>query len=280
MKVTNKQGKTVYEFGSMNEFLTYIKTNKTRYPSYVQLESARPDNYKKWYGTRSYDEAIDLCEKGWTDVSVKMTSQLKVLEQQKETQRQIKTYLSQAGFQAIIPLWLVGTPQNMMAQKFVTPKRKIVTITKSVGFRGDEKSWEIQQESMKTLMLIRMLESQGYRVNLNVINTWVANNKTITLKIRLKSAGERLNISKIAFPMCHPSMLRRLIFRFREIIPEMAGLSTIALGASQYDKKANEHALEKEEIFIPSFMKLTMDQIKTMADVELGDPKELIQKVK
>lgn len=40
-------------------------------------------------------------------------------------------------------------------------------------------------------------------------------------KFNLKSPGERLNIQKLFFPLCSPSFLRRLVFRLREVTPDI-----------------------------------------------------------
>jgi hypothetical protein len=60
------------------------------------------------------------------------------------------------------------------------------------------------------LQLVNRLEKQGYRVNLNVIFGTSKRNQVIT-KVRIKNASQRLNVKQVAFPLVHPSMLRRII---------------------------------------------------------------------
>lgn len=68
------------------------------------------------------------------------------------------------------------------------------------------------------LQLVNNLEKQGYRVILNVTMICKSSQGNIILcnKVRIKNASERLNLSKISFPMVHSSYLRRIILRWIE----------------------------------------------------------------
>lgn len=68
------------------------------------------------------------------------------------------------------------------------------------------------------LQLVNNLEKQGYRVILNVTMICKSSQGNIILcnKVRIKNASERLNLSKISFPIVHSSYLRRIIFRWIE----------------------------------------------------------------
>ena len=56
----------------------------------------------------------------------------------------------------------------------------------------------------------------GFGVNLNIFTMSQYDNQIHYAKFNLKSVAERLNIQKVFFPLCHPSFLRRLVFRLRE----------------------------------------------------------------
>lgn len=258
-----------FEFQSMGEFIKYLRDNDSTPKSYSDKYEKECTNLRyAWYGSRNLDDAIETCETGWTEKAKKLTTKIKTYSTTSDFAKYQKRFIDQAGFQPIVPLYLAGMPNNMMNSKFEQKKQKIITITKSVGYRGEVTVQQIEEESLKTLSIVKMLESKGYRVNLNICNTWRASRNTITLKINIKKANEKLNISKIAFPLTHPSMLRRLIFRFREIIPEH---DTSGGGGSMYDKQSNIAAIDpKKEIFIPSFMDLSLNEIKDLKDLESG----------
>lgn len=257
-----------FEFQSMGEFIKYLRDNDSVPKKHSdEYEQVYTNSRRAWYCSRNLDDAIEICEKGWAEKAKRLTTKIKTYTTTSDFTKYQKRFVDQAGFQPIVPLYLAGMPNNMMNSKFDQKKQKIITITKSVGYRGEVSSRQIEEESLKTLSIVQMLESKGYRINLNICNTWRAsNNNTITLKVNIKKANEKLNISKVAFPLTHPSMLRRLIFRFREIIPENEGV-----GGSMYDKHSNMAAIDpKKEIFIPSFMDMSIDEIKDLKDLESG----------
>lgn len=260
-----------FEFQSMGEFIKYLRDNdsskvKKRYSD--TYEHTYSNSRRAWYGSRNLDDAIEICENGWAEKAKRLTTKIKTYSTTSDFTKYQKRFIDQAGFQPIVPLYLAGVPNNMMNSRFEQKKQKIITITKSIGYRSDVSPMQIEQESLKTLSIIQMLESKGYRVNLNICNTWNADRNTITLKVNVKKANEKLNISKIAFPLTHPSMLRRLIFRFREVTPEH---DSYGGGGSLYDKASNICAIDpKKEIFIPSFMDMSMDEIKDLKDLESG----------
>lgn len=266
-----------FEFQSMGEFIKYLKDNESK----EYGPSHDTSNYRDGFTlTKNWDEAIETCETGWTEKAKVLTTRIKTYSTSSDFTKYQKKFIDQAGFQPIVPLYLAGMPNNMINSKFEQKKQKVITITKSVGYRGEVAAQQIEEESLKTLSLIRMLENKGYRINLNICNTWSIGRKKITIKINIKKANEKLNISKVAFPLAHPSMMRRLIFRFREVTPEHG--STWDMGGSHYDKESNIAAIDpKKEIFIPSFMKMSMDEIKDLRDIEKGfTVDDMVKKIK
>lgn len=251
----------IYEFDSMSDYIKTITTHKN--PKCVGGHSDRTDS-SRWYGTRTFDEAIKLATEGWTECAERLNKNYNVAVRQ-ENDKYFKTFLSQAGYQAIVPLWLNGCPNNMMNRKMEVKKQKVLTIVKSVGFRADASAEQIEEESIKTLVLVNMLEKKGYRVNLYTLNGFrIGWGRPYFVRVKIKAANERLNISKLAFPLVHPSMLRRLNFKFREVF---CGSD---MGGSLYTKSECEKAIRKGEIFVPSFMKMSIDDIKNISDVEDG----------
>ena len=251
---------TVYEFDSMSEYVKHLtEFDKNS----VRLEESVRYDFNNWYGTKTFEDAIKLAKEGWTDCANALNKKLNFQINNLGTDKMMKTFLSQVGYQAIVPLYLNGCPTNMVNKKLEVKKQKIITIVKSVGFRAEHSVDDIKEESIKTLMLVYLLEKKGYRVNLYTLNGYNSRGQSYFVRVKIKSAGERLNVSKLAFPLVHPSMLRRLNFRFREI-------NKTGIGGSIYDKEGNLPAIKKGEVFIPSFMKMDIDSIKSIDDIENG----------
>jgi hypothetical protein len=108
----------------------------------------------------------------------------------------------------------------------------------------------MKEESIKCFQIIKKIEQSGIRVNLNLmISTGHA-----CVKIRLKSANEKLNLSKLAFPLVHPSMFRRLYFRFVEVYPTIPKSYRYGYGRVPSEKEFRKVS-EKNEFVLPTLLK-------------------------
>lgn len=143
MKVTRLRQKAtdeciteVIEYSSLSDFYDYIMNtpyNKT----FENHSHSSVTGSKEFTKTYSFDEAVSLFKNGWVDMSAKLTQRLNVADKNLRSNRRPKTILSVQGYQAVVPLYLNGCPQNMVNSKMVSVKQKI--------------------------------ESQGYRCNLNIV---------------------------------------------------------------------------------------------------------------
>jgi len=263
--IENKDGKKcMIEYQSMNEFYTYLCNTPFneafRWSSHSSVESS-----ERFSGTKSFDEAVDLMKNGWQDMSQKLTQTLKAKQTQMQTAQRRKMVNDVAGFQPIVPLYLAGAPNNMVSQKMVPVKQKVINITKSVSYACYVDKEEIIEESIKALQIVKKIEAMGYRVNLNIAIGTLEPDREIYAKVRIKSANEKLNISKTAFPLVHPSMLRRLYFRFVEVYPEVTKSFV-----SGYGRPASTDQMKKafpEDIIIPAVWEKKVEDIKSLEDM-------------
>ena len=208
----------VREFSSLNDFETYI-TNTPLNDTFRWAKLASVSGSEKFTGTHSYEQAVEMFKNGWQSKAEELTKKLKVIQNQVIDAQVQKVIFDVVGFQASVPRYLQGIPTNMVNKKLVPIKQKIVTINKDISYNCGVTTEQIVEASIQTLQLVKKIEAQGIRVNLNLIWGVKASGSNEVVKIRLKSANERVNISKLAFPLVHPSMLRRLCFRYLEVAP-------------------------------------------------------------
>ena len=83
-------------------------------------------------------------------------------------------------------------------------------------------------------------------------------------RIRIKGADEKLNISKTAFPLIHPSMLRRLIFRFIEVYPDVTSNFT-----STYGMPISLDIFKQlyNGTFLPKVIQMDIDKLRKVEDI-------------
>lgn len=243
-----------YSFNSIGEFLAYIE--KTPFnPVFINPNDRDSVNHK--YGftkTANFDEAVSLLKNGWTSESEVLEKKLKDVDFQKE--RKTRQNFDVVGYQASVPRYLQGVPQNMFNKKTTIQKQKIVNVYKNISYSASISKDQIERESIKALNYVRTLEAQGQRVNLFIVLGSATSKQGVIVKIKIKNSSERLNISKMSFPLVHPSMLRRFLLRFIEIMPHLGPKDTDIRNG--YGRPAESEDiklfLNDSDILLPAFM--------------------------
>ena len=229
-KTYGKNTSYIREFDSLNEFESYITNTPLNETFRWQKLSSTTGSYS-FTQTQSYEEATKLLKDGWSSMAQEITKKLNVIKNQVVNEHVQKILYDVVGFQASVPRYLQGIPTSMVNKKLVPVKQKVITLDKDISYNASIKTEQIIEASVQTLQLIKKIEAQGIRVNLNLVWGVAAGDTKEVAKVRLKSANERLNISKLSFPLVHPSMLRRLCFRYLEVAPTVTKSYTWGYGA-------------------------------------------------
>ena len=258
----------VISYKSIQEFYNYlINTPINKSFRWEELKSVKNDY--SFTGTNSFDDAVDLLKNGYKDGSSKLQKRLKVEETKMATITKRKTVYGVQGYQPCVPLYLNGVPTNMITTVNKPVKQKIVILNKDVSYNALFLKDEIEEESIKAFRIIRKLESQGYRCELNVVlgtsERFKSKPRAFACRVRIKSADERLNISKMVFPLIHPSMLRRLYFRFIEVYPEVTKQFTSGYGVPI---KADVLRELYDGYLLPKKMDIDVDKIRSVDDLK------------
>lgn len=264
MNLFNKRGIEHIEFNSLLEFYEYItNTSENECFSGGRLQSI--ENDYRFTQSHSFEEAVELFKRGWQDMSEKLTQRLKVESGNVEEVKDFKNVLSVQGYQPVVPLFLNDIPNCMISRQMKPVKKKVITLNKDISYNGMVKIEQIVEQSIKTLTIIKKMENQNYRCNLNIILGVHGMTKTYIVKVRIKSANERLNINKLSFPLVHPSMLRRLFFRFIEVHPGIPSDFYHGYGIPN-DIGVMKRAYP-DEIFLPKFIEVDIKNIKVLEDL-------------
>lgn len=251
----------VVEFKSIEEFYKYLCDTPFN-DVFRWCRHSSVDSGYSFTQTYSFEEAASLLKNGWDDMAKKLTEKLKAKQTDVVYGKKQKTVYDVCGYQASVPRYLQGIPTNMVNKINIPVKQKVITVNKQINYRASVKAEQIVEESVKALQIVKKLEAQGLRVNLNVVAANSAGGQKLILKIRIKNANERLNISKLAFCLVHPSMLRRMNFRFIEVYPKTNDSFTIGYGVPM---QVVEFKNECEgEYIIPPFVKCNVETLKDM----------------
>lgn len=255
------------EFSSIGEFYSYIKETEVNETFKDAKLSSETGSYN-FTGTESYEEAENLLLNGCSNMAKKLNEAVEKANM-KMTKEERKMVYDICGYQASVPRYLQGVPTNMINTKVVVKKNKVITLNKMINYNCGVSTETIIDESVKLVRVIRMIESSGTRVNLNLLNVSHGITKIDgrnyehyeVLKIRLKNSNQKLNISKLAFPLVHPSMLRRIIFRYFEVVPTIPSSFRWGYGYPATDTKSS--SINKGEFNLPTRLSFyNIDRIK------------------
>lgn len=256
------------QFDSLEEFYNYIcSTPFNAAFRWAHHSSVEQSHHKtNWTGTETFDDAVMLMKRGWSDMAQKLVNKLRVLDKKAQPVQKRRPVNSVAGYQPIVPLYLAGVPTSMVSHKMVPVKQKVVNLTKVFNYHAGISSETIIEESVKVMQVVKKLEAQGYRVNVDVALGSQSDGRTLAISIRIKSANERLNVSKLAFPMVHPSMLRRLMLRYIEVCP-----NTTRGYVDGYGRPSDRAVMQKllpNSVVIPAVWNVELDKINSIEDIK------------
>lgn len=264
----------VAEFKSIHEFEKFI-TENTENKVFKDCHYLASKDKKYWTvdftKTKSFDDAIDLLHDGWTDKAKELTKKLKAVERDMAPIMKQQRCVSVAGYQPIVPLFLAGQPANMIGTRMQPVKQKVVTLVKSVSYSGNVEPEEWTEQGLKALAVVKKLESNGLRVNVDIVRGGYdpdTKSNGIVCRVRVKNANERLNVSKLAFTMCHPSIQRRLMFRFTEVYDRVSSGYRSTYGMTFITSDWKKVLDKKKEYMLPSFINGDIDKVRDVADIE------------
>ena len=238
-KYYNKNGYGVmeYDFSSIAGFIDYIDSTPVKRSVFRDLASENGDFY--FCKSRSLEEAKDLCKYGCHQDFEKLVELKYTLEKYiKMSNKKTKQYNYYVGYAPDVKAYLEGNPLSMLNKE--NPKRKHIDIYYNSAILGDVSTEQIFNRGAVTLSLVEILENMGFSVGLYVFTMSYCNNQVHYAKFNLKSQNERLNVQKLFFPLCHPSFLRRLVFKLREVTPDITGPWSDGYGRTCNDRLIRE----------------------------------------
>ena len=217
-KITKQNDTNYVIFPSINNIVNFNRnTPQTEKMASFNQSQAEGFQRTEFSGTTSYKEAESLLLHGWEDVSCELTKCLNATNTGFKTVS--KNFYSPVGYQPCVPRYLKGLPDSMIQRKKVQQKQKVLNIIKSICYPSYVRTETIKEESLKVLKLIQSLEAKGYRCNLYIVDG-IDKSRNVSeqtlIYLKIKESKQRLNVKQVAFPLVHPSMLRRIFFGVTE----------------------------------------------------------------
>lgn len=190
--------------------------------------SAMSDSYSShdedhdWYGTENYEEAVNLLTHGYTDILEELSLGIRKSVKTLENCDFDKSYIIEDvyGSVPIIPNYLSGLPKTMSYRQPVTKKVKAINIIYSPTANCGTSTHEFIEAGIALLSAIRAIEKSNIAIKLDcMFKNSTEGHDVVIGSVRIKNYRDRLDLQKLCFPIAHPSMLRRIGFKFLETVP-------------------------------------------------------------
>ena len=209
-----------YDFDSITEFINYLDNTSTNLDIWSRRNLASNDDNYEFRQTYSLQEAKDLCKFGFHENFDKLVELKLNLEKYiKMSYKRSKQYNYYVGYAPDVKAYLEGNPLSMFNRQ--NYQRKHIDIYYNSAVSSSVSTNQIFNRGAITLSFTEMLENMGFSVGLHIFSMSEREGQIHFAKFNLKKAGERINVQNLFFPLCHPSFLRRLVFRLYEETPDI-----------------------------------------------------------
>lgn len=246
----------IHTYNSMSELNDFCETNigKTNM-GYLKSEeiSEHSDKFTK---THTLEDAIKLSKKGCEDI-IKDIDLVLDLKRHYSRIKSKKDTNDTIGFMPNVPLYLSGLPNCMINKKeyYKRNTSKVINAYINTTFPYDWTTEEIiNTQSMKIKQLLE-LQEQGYKINTYAFSSIVfpiLHQRSFDLMIfsvKIKDSNDYLNISRLSYPLCHPSFLRRHMSKCCEIyVDENKYFSLSGYGSTFTNKDVLKQKLNSDYI--------------------------------
>lgn len=178
-----------------------------------------------WFGTQTWNEAISLFKNGYTeilpDVKKEMHNNAKVYHQYSVLPKTLPRN-KPVGYIPNVPNAIMNLPDSMIYAERTPQKRKTLSLVYNIGGNAFEKEEFFIKAGIAVCTALNIVEAKGIQTRLSVGFMPAKNNdEAICPTLTIKDFGQKFDLQKICFPLAHPSMFRRIGFKYLETCPDI-----------------------------------------------------------
>ena len=216
--------KIVESFNSLYELLYEVNTRPKNEVMKFK-DSSHTENFE-FTGSDSYEEAEELAKFGYTELLPKIREGMKAcskkIEKKVIKKERCLPKNMPVGYIPNVPNMLLGKPDSMINVVRTPQKVKVIEIFYVMDGNSSTKKELWIKAGAIILEAIKFIERANIRIKLSVCMYFAkAGNEIAVSTVKIKDFGEKLDLQKVCFPMAHPSMFRRIGFRWMETQPSI-----------------------------------------------------------
>lgn len=211
------------EFEDINSLLRVINSRNNN--SVMRDENSSRTGSENFTGSKSYDESVKLIRTGYVDILKDVKEKLtEITRQNKQFDSGFRPMPRNniVGYVPNVPNAIRNIPESMINTNIVPQKRKTLSVVYSIEGNCNETTDFFIKTGTILLAAINTIEKSGVQVKLSVaFMTSQQGNETTCPTVVIKNYGQRFDLQKVCFPLAHPSMLRRIGFKWLETTPQI-----------------------------------------------------------
>lgn len=203
-------------FPNINDLYMWCKNTPRRETAKKESQDKKDED---WCGTKTLEEAYDKLLHSDDELYKKMKEKSKEIKIEKilgNTYLKNRPFNDVVGFQADVPAYLKGIPQNMINVKPVRRSQKIINLCFNLSVNAGVTQDEIEQAGTVYANVIDILEKMGYRCNLYVMSGVEYDGEDSYCLVKVKTDREPFNLKKLCFIFGSPGYDRRVMFKWIE----------------------------------------------------------------
>jgi hypothetical protein len=233
-------------FESLGDFL-----KASRLPSLSGAVSSKREgrDEEEFSGTRNFEQALDLAEKGWAEGRNKLMTAMATAQASPAFTPAIT--MDVAGAYPIAALAAAGDPCSMV--DLAPVEDRVRPVVRLLIQRAGSAAYDVKEfmnYGAAIMSYVEGLEGAGFRCEITVcFASDFHSDGDQFMTVLVKRAEEPIELDRMAFVMVHPSMFRRIAFAVCEATE---GLSDVlSRNAYGYSRNPRKEEAERGQCIIP-----------------------------
>jgi hypothetical protein len=222
MRETRKGKNLTLMFDGVSEMLEYVERDTDM--TYHNRESRKVASSDSWSGTKTWEDAVELARKGYSDVRAEVDELTAIISSRvsEVVDTMSLSRFDVTGGMVDVSRFVEGEPECMVDYVLAEAptQGKVTTILMNAGYGCGVDSKAIFAQGAAVCALVEVLAQCGQNVELWVEMCGCADgvNKgsVASVLVKLKDARDLLDVNGFMFGVVHPAWFRRMMFAVGE----------------------------------------------------------------
>ena len=192
-------------------------------PNNEQFGKSSATSGDDWYGTNTWDEAMQQFQNGIPEQAEKLQKSLNAFKANSNiASPKTRPKNHYYGYSPNVAAAIIGLPKSMRYNERQPQKVKALSLLYDMTQNAATDADTLRKAGECVLQLVYALECRGYRVSLDGLAfNGKREERKFILAINFKEWKQHLDIMKLSFPLTSPAMFRRFGFRWAETLPDV-----------------------------------------------------------